>query len=235
MHIPILSTIAGRLLLPGVALALTCATPASAQQPADDTPRRYLVEVIVFKHEGHDSSSGERWAAPEFELPPASTPAASTDPLAVEYTELEHLARALRDLDADAQYRPLTYRAWLQSLSGRSQAPQVPLSAPSAYRAGVYAMSKPLEGWLRVFESHLLFVEIELTARFGPDRPSMATSRRPIDNAVSGNTVFASESTEFRISEKRRVKLNEVHYFDHPKFGAVVRVSRAEPTAAGAQ
>ncbi len=32
-------------------------------------------------------------------------------------------------------------------------------------------------------------------------------------------------STIFRLNEKRRFKLNEVHYLDHPKFGILVRVS----------
>jgi len=33
----------------------------------------------------------------------------------------------------------------------------------------------------------------------------------------------------FRLFEKRRLKLNEKHYFDHPKFGVLIQVSRLEP------
>ncbi|MCG8324602.1 MAG: peptidoglycan binding protein CsiV [Thiotrichales bacterium] len=29
-----------------------------------------------------------------------------------------------------------------------------------------------------------------------------------------------------RIRESRKIKLNEVHYFDHPLFGALIQVSR---------
>jgi len=29
----------------------------------------------------------------------------------------------------------------------------------------------------------------------------------------------------YRLNEKRRFKLNETHYLDHPKFGILVRVS----------
>lgn len=32
----------------------------------------------------------------------------------------------------------------------------------------------------------------------------------------------------FRMEEKRRLKLNEKHFFDHPKFGVLLRVSRLE-------
>jgi hypothetical protein len=32
----------------------------------------------------------------------------------------------------------------------------------------------------------------------------------------------------YRLNERRRVKLSETHYFDHPKFGALVRVSPAK-------
>ena len=32
----------------------------------------------------------------------------------------------------------------------------------------------------------------------------------------------------FRMLEKRRLKLDEKHYFDHPKFGVLLQVSRLE-------
>lgn len=209
--------------------AISTSNAAAAQERAADSRRQYLVEVIVFKHEGPDSSSGELWTAREFELPAPPQPKTAPNPIPVEYTELKHLNNALQALRTDARYRPLTYRAWLQPLSGRNQAPKVPISAPSSFRAGVYAMSKPLDGSLRVFESHLLFVEVDLTARFGHGEPSFTTARPGVDAGTPAT--FDRGPTAFRISEKRRVKLNEEHYFDHPKFGALVRVSRADTSA----
>ena len=35
----------------------------------------------------------------------------------------------------------------------------------------------------------------------------------------------------YRLTEKRRLKLNEKHFFDHPKFGLLVQVSRLEAQA----
>jgi hypothetical protein len=31
-----------------------------------------------------------------------------------------------------------------------------------------------------------------------------------------------------RLHESRRMKLNELHYFDHPLFGMIMHISRAE-------
>ena len=46
--------------------------------------------------------------------------------------------------------------------------------------------------------------------------------------------MFANLDLDFngyRMTEKRRLKLNEKHYFDHPKFGVLLRVSRLEDKA----
>ena len=36
---------------------------------------------------------------------------------------------------------------------------------------------------------------------------------------------YSPRSTVYRLNEKRRFKFNETHYFDHPKFGILARVS----------
>jgi hypothetical protein len=36
---------------------------------------------------------------------------------------------------------------------------------------------------------------------------------------------YQPEDVIYRIQEKRRFKLNEIHYLDHPRFGLIVRVS----------
>ncbi len=38
-------------------------------------------------------------------------------------------------------------------------------------------------------------------------------------------TSNSSDGITYRLNEKRPVKLNEVYYLDHPKFGAVVKIS----------
>ncbi len=55
-----------------------------------------------------------------------------------------------------------------------------------------------LNGWIKVYAGHLLFSNIDL------------------------------DFDGYRMTQKRRLKLNEKHFFDHPKFGILMQVSRLE-------
>ncbi len=61
--------------------------------------------------------------------------------------------------------------------------------------------NKNLEGWVKVQRGSLLYVVTDLEY---------------------------SPSAIYRINEKRRILLNEVHYLDHPYFGVVLKVSPVE-------
>lgn len=71
------------------------------------------------------------------------------------------------------------------------------VSAPLARSPLGYPGGAGVEGWIRVFAPSLLFAELDLT--------------------FNG----------YRLSERRRLKLNEVHFFDSPGFGVLLRVSRS--------
>jgi len=53
-------------------------------------------------------------------------------------------------------------------------------------------------GWIKIYANHLLFANIDI------------------------------DFIGYRLSEKRRLKLNEKHFFDHPKYGILMQVSRLE-------
>lgn len=69
------------------------------------------------------------------------------------------------------------------------------------YRASATytVIERNARGYIKVYADDLLFVNIDL------------------------------DFQGFRMQEKRRLKLNEQHFFDHPKFGLVLRVSRLLP------
>lgn len=47
--------------------------------------------------------------------------------------------------------------------------------------------------------------------------------------ARSGELLPESALRSFHLSETRRVRRNQLHYFDHPRFGVLARVTRVEP------
>jgi len=68
----------------------------------------------------------------------------------------------------------------------------------------ISAADKNLTGWIKIQRGHLIHVIADI--EFSP----------PADGV---------EQLIYRLHEKRRVLLNEVHYLDHPLFGAIVKVS----------
>ena len=203
--------------------------------------KRYLVEVIVFNYHGPISARGEIWHRMppiQFTPPPAAVepelqvenPADPIDPVEptelddpVEFTVLKALAPYLAKLHANPQYEVVTYTAWTQPLFEKNESIRVEL-VPQPESASVEnfrpLMRPPLQGGLQMFENRLLFVELDIKNEF---------EAQPIDPYGPITPETDSPAGTFRLHEKRRVKLNEIHYFDHPYFGALVRVSRWEP------
>ena len=69
-------------------------------------------------------------------------------------------------------------------------------SLPYSESAAVNIIEQGLNGWIKVYASHLLFINLDL------------------------------DFNGYRMNEKRRIKLDEKHFFDHPKFGLLMQVSR---------
>lgn len=108
------------------------------------------------------------------------------------------LAATLR---TDPRFRILVHKRWTQAADERSN------SAPVLLSTG----DRELDGWLRFYVSRFLHVELALD--FQP-----RTAAIPVG---------AIELPVYQLNEQRRVRSQEIHYFDHPKFGALVRVTPA--------
>jgi len=108
------------------------------------------------------------------------------------------MASIYRRLDKSADYRPFFYKSW--RLGVKSGQVSLPIHISLA--------NENLEGWVKVQRGHLLHVITDLE--------------------YSPKGLVETEDLIYRINEKRRVLLNEVHYLDHPYFGVVVKVSPIE-------
>ena len=114
----------------------------------------------------------------------------------------------------DAPHWPLKASMLLQQSAAIKSSPEYRLlrylswgqeSLPLSESASRQINDTHINGWIKIYAGQLLFANLDLDV-FG-----------------------------YRMVEKRRLKLNELHYFDHPRFGVLLRVSRLEAEAAEEQ
>jgi hypothetical protein len=244
---------AGALLAGAAALA-----QAPARAPA--LPPRYEVEIIVFAHRNFDPSEERFEQEPEafrrdapielrevpvfdesfFAEPAPGTipdPAISGEPLApepplepppvdpIEALREEALKTRLlardelklgneyRRLAASSAYEPLLHTGWVQ--------PGLPEADATPFDLSTLGIVNP-SGTVRVHLSRFLHITLDLTYRRSAGSAAMRTGADGLNEIVLGE--------KYRLKATRSARSNELHYFDHPAFGVLVRVTPVPET-----
>jgi len=240
-----------RRILAFVAAAIGCAAQAQAPQNFAVEPPvpRYEVEVIVFAHRdfdpteerfeqaphGFDAAATLReaplydetaFAPPAIPPTPLAQPPLAQPPLEPSPLELAAAARAealsvrplrpeelklgteYRKIRAIAAYQPLVHVGWVQP--GLPEADSMPIDL------GTLGIINP-RGTVRVHLTRYLHVTLDLTYQ----APSSAT---PAQSSVDGLDELIL-APQYRLATTRRVISTELHYFDHPAFGVLVRIT----------
>lgn len=220
-------------------LAMACGGTVLAQPATAPAIPRYQVEIIVFAHRDFDPAE-ERFpqqltplragpgdallALPSFEPPvppesaaaeapvevaPAPAESPADDPLAVrvlapEEFQLNSQYRRITNLSA---YRPLLHAGWIQ--------PGLPDDRAQPFELTQLGPTNPY-GSVRVYLSRFLHVSLDLTYE---------------DRAAAAGQVPGAELREvalaprYRLVTERQIRSGELHYFDHPAFGVLVKVT----------
>lgn len=223
---------------------LLAATAAVAQAPAPPVPEvqlppRYEVEVLVFANtafdptEEHfdqrlngfsggaaalrevpvfDDSNFGALAPPAEPLPPPPVdPAAAARAEALSVRVLRpdelKLGAEYRRLRAIAAYRPLVHTGWVQ--------PGLPEADSQPFDLKVLGVLNP-SGTIRVHLTRFLHVTLDLTYQADGAVGVLAA------NDGLGEVALAPR---YRLTATRNVRSNELHYFDHPAFGVLVRIT----------
>lgn len=162
----------------------------------------------------------------------------------ISHTEMTILEDALKKLLLNDNYRVLSHNAWIQPLLNKQNAVAVPLNfsryfaANSLHPTGDTELAPNIDGSIKIYGDYLLFADIDLKA-------ILASPPKPIEQSFElGSSLFApslendlnienQDETQkiyqaYKLQEKRRIKLEETHYFDHPFIGAVIHVARHE-------
>ena len=219
----------------------------SLQEPAPI--QRYQVEIIVFANRDFDRneerfdeelaptgdeslelllpspSFDESSFAPTPEQPAAPPPPAEAplleevpleepaeDPLAVRTLAPEELQlgpeyRRLQNLGA---YMPLVHGGWVQ--------PGLPEDQSLSFDLGQLGALNP-RGTVQVYLSRFLHVNLDLT--YKEPTPSVASNSPAFGNEISELTL----APRYRLATQRQLRSGELHYFDHPAFGVLLKVT----------
>ncbi|MFD2179698.1 peptidoglycan binding protein CsiV [Veronia pacifica] len=171
-----------------------------------------------------------------------------------------------------AGFQPLIHVAWRQGDAGRAKMPPIRLTAGRNYDSEYYADGTPiaaggaftqvsdgtdsepsrgplftLDGTIRVYVQHYLFIETDLRLREPGERKQLSAVNEILQSeAPEGTTVITGvedESTQgltqlektysvdkflrsFSFIQKRRMRSGEIHYLDHPLMGLIIQVRR---------
>lgn len=223
-------------------LSLLC-LPALAEAQA-----WYQIEVIIFDRLTPDAG-GEQWRDTPFILPedPVDPRAVEAPAEALQPTPYRLLPPARHRLGGIhdffrrmAEYQPLLHLSWQQPAATGRQARHVRLRHPAPADATAPATAEPMfieqlirsrpeiDGAIRIRGGFYLHADIDLS-RFRVIPPAnKILPVPPVDEAAGPE---ATQKTRLELKETRRIKLNEIHYFDHPMYGVILQVSRLNPEA----
>ena len=146
-------------------------------------------------------------------------------PLPEEEFELGDLYRRLGNANG---YEPLLHVAWQQPGYDPEAARPLDLSRLAELPDG-------LQGEVRLYRSRFLHLELDLELWSGPRRtlpgPQTATTAPLFPDRGrpdAGEPLDALAPDIYRLSERRKLRSGELHYYDHPRYGVLARVTPVE-------
>lgn len=207
----------------------------------------YQVEVIVFDRLSPDLD-GEQWQEQEFnrrdnmvELQQATL--TELVPYSILDQSRNRLHGIYRYFKLSSDFRPLYHVSWQQEATERREARYVHVQRLDGEQSTSVAKTEELtevalveeepafieditmpnriiDGSIRIRSGFYLHADIDLS--YFTQLPSANKVLRSSEESFTNGF----DKTEIKLKETRKIKLNEIHYFDHPMFGVVLQVSR---------
>jgi len=192
--------------------------PAVIAEP-DDLSRGYEIELLIFRNLV-EADGGEVWPVDysdwfeEESLDNMDNGEQPDPPSRATVTWLPksqfRLTAQRNALARSAPYRPIAHFAWRQAVTDRQRAK--PLEVPAGNRNPERAY---VDGLVRVSVERYLHLDLNLRLHL----PATTTEAISLEYGVP----------EIRLRQKRRMRSNELHYFDHPRFGVIALITPYEP------
>ncbi len=181
---------------------------------AVDPPRQFDIELLVFENLV-PGDNGEIWPVDysewfeEFadEESPRSTDAEQRQWLSGQQLQMTAKYNAMR---RSSGYRPLTHIAWRQAVLDRQTAKAFDI--PTETTRGSY-----VDGTARIAVERYLHLYLDLQFH----------TASQLTGDLEDSLEF--DLPEIRLSEHRRMRSKEVHYFDNPRFGVIALITPYVP------
>ncbi len=182
------------------------------------------VEVIVFANNSMAATDLELFETAE-EVIRTEAINEHHDPLTLNFDNVpvaaKRLNRFAQALEAHSDYEILNFLSWTQEPVPRSRT--TPVSLEVEYPHLAVSSQKLLDGEVALFEVQQQ-LQFEVNAFYKPEPDTIQDS---IDLAQS--IILYSSKITYQLNERRRVYINDIHYFDHPKFGVIFSIVRPPP------
>jgi len=187
-------------------LALSFLALVLAAQTVLAAPQLYDVEVVIFTNNS-PGAAGEDMNQPDSAAAPARgvlSASAITELPAGSY-QLNNIRAALGSASG---HRVLFHRAWRQPAYDRANAVDYPVYASAGNGRDT------VSGIITLIKERYLHLGVDLQLKSGYG-----------SNTAAPYTDGSGSAPAFRLAEKRRIRSGELHYFDHPRFGLIARVT----------
>ncbi|MAJ90987.1 MAG: hypothetical protein CMF40_02235 [Legionellales bacterium] len=204
----------------------------------------YQIEIVVFDRISANFSE-ENWKPvtprirPDMiELHPSDTiiPNQQLVPFMIMDKKSNRMNGIYQVLKLSKEYRPLIHFSWQQPATNRMQSRYIhiikrneedkvlgqdsssELKEPD-FLENIIVSKKNIDGAIRIRSDFFLHVDVELYYF-----SNFIYSNKDIPSVAVENY----EKLIIDLKESRKIKLNEIHYFDNPIFGLIIQVSRIE-------
>jgi hypothetical protein len=137
------------------------------------------------------------------------------------------LKNEARMLEKNAGYKVLVHQSWRQILKGNKTINWVDIRGGYAW-----AGHQQLEGSLGFSKGRFLHVHSDLHLNQFPSIQSTSSQRAKQNLLSAGQSLVPIVETRYSLTQRRKMRSNELHYLDHPKLVLLVKVipyTPAEP------
>lgn len=186
--------------------------------------RMYQVEILAFAHTGGTAEEGAGRVEVVWERPGIADEDDRAADEEAPQDEIEMypgsiLRPHVNELAQKDSYRVLRYMSWVQPAAEKENVGAVDLSTP-----GLADIDREpeLSGAAHVYVIQP-YLQAELDLRYRVFGEGGQDQVRSVHSAYG---LSLRKHRAHRMRQQRRIKLNEINYYDHPRFGVLMVVSR---------